>query len=221
MARVAEIPLFPLKTVLFPGMPLPLRIFEERYKVMLRELLESGGCFGVLLIRDGEEVGDGAIPHDVGTTARIEECQELEGGRFALSARGVQRFRLVRMLEPRPYPYGQVELIEDQRGSESASLQRAVETVRATFPSYIRLTLSLSDEWIRSFSLPRAPHELVDFAAPWLRIDEEIKQRLLEARPPLDRVALLAEVLDDLIGRLQEEAAEHRRHKFGALGTQN
>ena len=49
-----ELPLFPLRTVLFPGMELPLRIFEERYRVMIRELLDSGGEFGVLLIREGE-----------------------------------------------------------------------------------------------------------------------------------------------------------------------
>ena len=61
MARVAfvEIPLFPLRTVLFPGMPLPLQIFEERYKAMTRELLDRGGEFGVLLIRQGSEVGGG------------------------------------------------------------------------------------------------------------------------------------------------------------------
>ena len=57
-----QIPLFPLRTVLFPGMVLPLRIFEERYKTMVRELLDTGGVFGVLLIREGEEVGGGAKP---------------------------------------------------------------------------------------------------------------------------------------------------------------
>ena len=92
-------PLFPLRTVLFPGMPLPLRIFEERYKVMIRELLDSGGEFGVLLIREGNEVGGGARPYDVGTLARIEESAETEGGRYVIEARGTRRFRLRRVSE--------------------------------------------------------------------------------------------------------------------------
>ena len=108
-----EIPFFPLRTVLFPGMPLPLQIFEPRYRTMTRELLESGGVFGVLLIREGNEVGGGAVPYSVGTTARIEQCQELPNGRYVVSARGKRRFRVVRTLAPRPYPYGEVEYIDD------------------------------------------------------------------------------------------------------------
>ena len=87
-----EIPLFPLRTVLFPGADLPLRIFEDRYRTMTRELLVSHGQFGVLLIREGKEVGGSALPHSVGTTASIEECREIEGGRFVMNARGVRRF---------------------------------------------------------------------------------------------------------------------------------
>ena len=110
-------PLFPLRTVLFPGMPLPLRIFEERYKTMTKELLESGGEFGVLLIREGNEVGGAARPYDVGTLARIEESTEMQGGRYILHARGTRRFRLRRMLSPRPYPFGEIELIDDRAGN--------------------------------------------------------------------------------------------------------
>ncbi|MYI86642.1 MAG: hypothetical protein F4081_07645, partial [Dehalococcoidia bacterium] len=83
-----EIPLFPLRAVLFPGHELPLQIFEERYKTMTRELLESGGVFGVILIKHGNEVGGSAVPYDVGTTAVIEEHRELPGGRFQLGTRG-------------------------------------------------------------------------------------------------------------------------------------
>ena len=120
-----ELPLFP-PSVLFPGRPLPLRTFEERYKLMVRELLESRGEFGVILIREGQEVGSGAKPHNFGTLARIEECEELQGGRFALDARGTRRFKLVRMLSPRPYPYGQVEVIDDSTPENTPQLRHAV-----------------------------------------------------------------------------------------------
>lgn len=216
-----ELPLFPLRTVLFPGMPLPLRIFEERYRIMTRELLASEGGFGVLLIREGHEVGGGAIPHEIGTTARIEEAEEVEGGRFVLQARGEQRFRLVRMLEPRPYPYGEVELIDDTRWEDAPPLRSALETVRATFPAYFRLALSLSDQWARGMKLPANPHDLVNFLAPWLQTDEDVKQRLLEIEGAAARVGQLAEVLDELLAKTREAVDEHRRRKFTGLGSQN
>ena len=215
-----EIPLFPLRTVLFPGMPLPLQIFEERYRVMTRELLASGAEFGVLLIREGKEVGGGAIPFEVGTTARIEECEELPGGRFAMTARGMRRFRLVQMLPARPYPFGRVELMDDAEVLTPQSL-RASETVRATFPLYFRLALSLTDQWAQGMKLPERPHALVNFLAPWLQIDEEAKQRLLEVEAPADRVAHLAELLDDLLARTREEVVEYRRRKFAGIGSGN
>lgn len=216
-----QIPLFPLRTVLFPGMALPLRVFEERYKVMARELLENGGVFGVLLIREGEEVGGDAMPFDVGTTARIERSVALDGGRYTLSARGVQRFRVRRMLAPRPYPFGEVELIDDAPGAPTPRLTAAMETVRTTFPAYFRLALSLSDQWAKGLKLPSDPHRMVNYIAPWLQASEEVKQRLLEIEPATDRVAHLAEVIDDLLTRTREEVADYRRRKFRSLGAQN
>jgi Lon protease-like protein len=215
-----EIPLFPLRTVLFPGMPLPLQIFEERYRVMTRELLENQGEFGVLLIREGKEVGGGAVPFDIGTTARIEEWEEISGGRFILTARGMRRFRLKRMLSPRPYPYGEVELMDDSEVL-TPQVMRATETVRATFPLYFRLALSLTDQWAQGMKLPERPHALVNFLGPWLQIEEEAKQRMLEIEAPGDRVAHLAEVLDDLLARTRDEVLEYRRRKFAAIGSGN
>jgi len=202
-------------------MPLPLRIFEERYRVMTRELLASGSPFGVLLIKEGQEVGGGAVPHNVGTIAVIEQAHEVEGGRFSIAARGRQRFRLLRMLEPRPYPYGEIELIDDVTSEGDEHLARALETVRATFPAYFRLALSLTDQWARGLKLPQDPHELVDFLAPWLQVDEDVKQRLLEIEPAAERVAYLAEVLDDLLGRTREKVIQYRRRKYDGFGAKN
>ena len=216
-----EIPLFPLRTVLFPGMALPLRIFEERYRIMMRDLLAGDRHFGVLLIREGSEVGGGAIPFEVGTTAFIEKWEEIPGGRYVLSAKGERRFRLVRMLEPRPYPYGEIELVSTEYRGDEARLQRALETVRATFPAYFRLALSLTDQWAKGLKLPTDAHDVVDFLGPWLQVDEEQKQRLLEIEPASDRVGYLAEILDDLLNRTQAEVTEYRRKKFDSLGGRN
>lgn len=214
-------PLFPLRTVLFPGMPLPLRIFEDRYKTMISELLASGGEFGVLLIREGAEVGGGARPHEVGTLAKIEECTEIEGGRYVLDARGTRRFRLKRMLAPRPYPFGEIEVLDDGPEPATPPLTHAMETVRTTFPLYFRLAMSLTDQWSQGMKLPERPHHLVNFLGPWLQIEEEMKQRLLELTTAQERVAHLAEILDDLLMRTREEVDEHRRKKFWAIGSGN
>jgi len=216
-----ELPLFPLRTVLFPGMPLPLQVFEERYRAMTRELIASGGRFGVLLIREGGEVGGGAIPYTVGTTARIEEWKELPNGRFVLTARGERRFRLKELLEPRPYPYGEIELFDDTDWERSGELEAALGRVRAEFPEYFQLALSLTGQWARGMRLPRAPHALVDFLAPWLQADEPIRYGLLEPHDALSRVLALRELLTSLLQRARRDAGAHRLQKYRGFGFGN
>lgn len=93
--ETGEMPLFPLQTVLFPGGRLPLRIFEQRYMDMAKACLRDGSAFGVCLIRDGSEVGEPALPEDVGCTARIAEWDMPNLGVLQIVARGVQRFRIL------------------------------------------------------------------------------------------------------------------------------
>lgn len=90
-----EIPLFPLQAVLFPGGRLPLRIFEQRYMEMAKACLRDGTSFGVCLIRDGREVGEAALPEDVGCTARIAEWDMPQLGVLQIVARGDRRFRIL------------------------------------------------------------------------------------------------------------------------------
>ena len=90
-----QVPLFPLNVVLFPGGPLPLRIFESRYIDMVSERMQSEGPFGVLLIRDGQEAGGPASMHDIGTLARITDFYQGSDGLLGVTAIGEQRFRLL------------------------------------------------------------------------------------------------------------------------------
>lgn len=91
-----EIPLFPLNTVLFPGGPLPLRIFETRYVDMVRRCMREQSCFGVVLIRAGSEAGDVGSSCDVGTTARIVDFYTLPDRLLGITCRGERRFRVLR-----------------------------------------------------------------------------------------------------------------------------
>jgi uncharacterized protein len=93
-ARIDDLPLFPLHTVLFPRGRLPLRIFEARYMDMAKSCLRDGTAFGVCLIREGREVGDAALPHDIGTLARIASWDMPQLGVLHVVALGEQRFRI-------------------------------------------------------------------------------------------------------------------------------
>ena len=95
-SAAGEIPLFPLQTVLFPGGRLPLRIFEQRYMDMAKACLRDGTPFGVCLIREGAEVGEPAVPENLGCTARIVEWDMPQLGLLQVVARGEQRFRIRR-----------------------------------------------------------------------------------------------------------------------------
>lgn len=92
---MTDIPLFPLNTVLFPGGRLPLRIFEQRYMEMAKACLREDAPFGVCLIREGQEVGEPALPEDVGCTARIAEWDMPQLGVLQVVARGERRFRIL------------------------------------------------------------------------------------------------------------------------------
>ena len=216
-----ELPLFPLNTVLFPGMRLPLQIFEPRYKVMLAELLERGGEFGVLLIREGPEVGGEAETFDVGTTACFEEVQEAPDGRFFVTARGRRRFRLLQRLPSAPYPRGLVDFLPDLPLPDTPAVREAERNVRERFPVYFRAALELSGQWARDLELPARAEELPDFLGPWLQVEEAERQRLLAVVEPEARLSLLAETIATLAARLSEEVAEHRRRKYRWLGAEN
>lgn len=90
-----EIPIFPLRTVLFPGGILPLKVFEQRYLEMTKTCLRDDTPFGVCLIREGSEVGTPALPHTVGCLATITEWDMPQLGLFQLLARGGERFRIL------------------------------------------------------------------------------------------------------------------------------
>ena len=105
-----ELPLFPLNTVLFPGQVLPLHIFEERYRLMIRRCLAEDAPFGVALIQTGAEVGAAAEPHTVGTVARIIESSHLPDGTMNIVTVGTERFRIHRLIHDQPYLRGEVEI---------------------------------------------------------------------------------------------------------------
>jgi uncharacterized protein len=106
-----ELPLFPLNTVLFPSLPLPLHIFEERYRLMIGGCIVTDNLFGVCLIKEGVEVGGPAEPFEIGTIAQITEVQRQPDGRMNLMTFGTGRFKLLEITQREPYLIGRVQLL--------------------------------------------------------------------------------------------------------------
>jgi Lon protease-like protein len=137
---VIEIPLFPLRSVLCPGVALPLHIFEERYRLMISRCIERGEPFGVILLRQGREVGPirGEVAA-VGTTAAIRRAGAYPDGRLDILTVGQQRFRLEDVdTTAEPYLVGQVSLLEEPTGPPAEASQLAAR-VGERFLEYLRL----------------------------------------------------------------------------------
>ena len=197
-----RLPLFPLGMVLLPGLLLPLHVFEERYRDLVRDLLElpePERRFGVVAIREGREVGaDGVTAlHEVGCVAQLRRVTPYDDGRFEIVATGGERFRLTGLADGPSYAVGLVEWLPDDLGGadEAALLDRAVRTA---FKHYLSaLTQARDEESLELGELPGDSLVLSYVVAASVVVDLEDRQRLL-AEP-------------DGVARLRAELALLRR----------
>ena len=107
-------PMFPLGSVLVPGLLLPLHVFEPRYRALVHDVLAADGRFGVTLIERGSEVGGGDERTAVGTAAQIVQAEESPDGRWGILAVGEERIRVLRWLDDDPYPRAVAEPLVDE-----------------------------------------------------------------------------------------------------------
>jgi uncharacterized protein len=198
----SRLPLFPLGSVLFPGLVLPLHIFEPRYRQLVTDLLASPEPrqFGVIAIRRGRETGVGGVSalYGTGCTAVLRQVERLEDGRFDLVAVGGQRFRLGELADPAPYLSGEVELLPDEVGDD-AEAALAVQAVQRLFLSYLGLLAERGGVRVTVPELPDEPVLLSHLVAAAVVVDLPDKQRLLEEpdarrRLAAERVLLAREI---------------------------
>jgi len=214
------LPIFPLGTVLFPGGTLPLRIFEERYKLMIGRCIEEQLPFGVVLIKAGVEVGGAAIPYDIGTTARIARVEQLPQGRYNLLTVGVQRFHILETDTTEPYLQARVEYLARPDGDDTATLATA-ERVSAMFADHYRWTLQLGDQWTRQIALPTRPEMLANFIANRLEVEAAVKQQLLEADTVRACLEFEERILTQANRLLLARVQAQQRQKYGGFGATN
>ncbi|MGB3240016.1 MAG: LON peptidase substrate-binding domain-containing protein [Geitlerinemataceae cyanobacterium] len=187
---VRELPLFPLpEVVLFPGRPLPLHIFEFRYRMMMNTILNSDRRFGVLR---WDPANSKAAP--VGCCAEVVQYQRLPDDRLKLWTLGQQRFRVLEYVREKPYYVGLVEWIEDRPPQENLRTQ-ALE-VEQLLRDVVRLSAKLMDQRIElPDDIPSLPTELSYWVAGNLYGVAAEQQALLEMEDTANRLQRESEIL--------------------------
>ena len=190
--RCMRVPLFPLNTVLFPGGPLPLRIFEPRYVDMISERMKADAPFGVLLIREGGEVGP-ATTFETGTLARITDWYQGSDGLLGVTAIGEQRFRLLSSRRQADgLNVGQIEILDAEPRVELPSeFSHLPEILDAVLDDLGKLYEGLSRDAADANWLSYRFIEI-------LPINLEEKQRCLESSDTLARLSLVARLIESV-----------------------
>lgn len=181
-----EIPLFPLSGVLFPGGVLLLKVFEQRYLDMAAACMKNSSPFGVCLIASGQEVGETAVPHSIGTLAHVNHGDMPQLGILMLSVRGGRRFRIFsQTTQADGLLRAQVKLLEEPPPQEVPEAQRGL------LPLLMNVVNDLGPE-----KMPE-PHAFDDAAWVGYRLTEIVpvqplaKQKLLELDDPVSRLEIL------------------------------
>ena len=148
--------MFPLGTVLVPGGLLPLHVFEPRYRALMQDCLAGDGCFGVVLIERGSEVGGNDQRFGFGTVARIRDAAQLPDGRWVLVGEGTERIRVSRWLPDDPYPRAEVASVTDAAWREEA--RPALEAAKTEVRRALAYASELGEASIAAtFELPEDP----------------------------------------------------------------
>jgi Lon protease-like protein len=207
METTERFPLFPLGIVLLPSEVVPLHIFEERYKLMIGECLESDGEFGIVWLAD-----DGL--REVGCTARITQVlAELEDGRLNILVAGGRPFRLMRRIDDMPYPAGDVQMLDEESPPEEEDEDAAgAELAAEARERYADLVEHVTDERPSADDL----EDLDAYGmAATIEFDAGSKQDLLELRSERERLARVRDLFVSTMKRLSES------EKAGELAKSN
>jgi ATP-dependent Lon protease len=216
---LSDLPLFPLPVVLFPGVPLPLHIFEPRYRQMLIDIRLSNNLFGLSYF--DSSTSDSEVPPvgHVGCVAEVTETQTFPDGRSTILTLGVIRYRIESYVERGdPYLVAHVSYFEDDDEDESMLAATARE-VAETFTRIAQAVRTINDE---RASLPditdTEPQRLSFLVAAAMEIEADVKQELLELRSTSERLERLREMLNVAVKGYEERARIHELAKSNGHG---
>lgn len=198
------VPLFPLpNVVLFPNTPLPLYVFEERYRTMIREVIAGDGELIIALLRAGSESNySSAEVHEVACLGKIESYEELEDGKYNIVVVGVQRVRITGEVHHSPYRLVEVETIEDSEYNEAAAeIVSNHNQLGALFARFTELATGVKQHAIEL--MPQLDFEsLVNMVAMTLNLSIEQKQSLLEIDDVSERCSVLIPIMQQQLETL-------------------
>jgi uncharacterized protein len=200
------VPLFPLpNVVLFPKTPMPLYIFEERYRTMVREALSGNRELVIALLRSGYETSYAGISavHTIACLGRIETYEELEDGKYNIVVVGIHRVRLLREVQHSPYRLVEVEKLEEEpQGKRSAEAIQRHNHLGGLFAKFTELATGIKQQQALEL-MPQLDFEsLVNMVAMTLNLPIEQKQSLLEIGEPAGRCDVLIPVLQQQLETL-------------------
>lgn len=210
VSGVKELPLFPLQLVLFPGAPLPLHIFEPRYRQMIEDVQLNNNLFGVSYHDQSTSEGSRPPPGHVGCVAEVVEVQPLPDGRSNILTVGVIRYRIEQYLEEgAPYLVARLSYFEDDEEGEEL-LADSAGIVSELFMRIARAIRTINDE---RAGLPDVtgtdPQRLSFLVAAAMEMETELKQELLELRSTAERLRRLTDMLKRAVGHYEERARIH------------
>jgi Lon protease-like protein len=213
VSGVSTLPIFPLPIVLFPGVPLPLHIFEPRYRQMLDDIRISNNLFGLSYLEDSTE-NETPLAGQIGCVAEVTETQTLDDGRSNILTVGVIRYRIEEYVERGdPYLLARVSFFEDEP-EDSDLLRASAQEVAATFTRIARAVRTINDE---RTNLPdisdTEPQRLSFLVAAAVELDTNAKQLLLELRSTTERLERLREILALVVDNYEERARVHELAK--------
>lgn len=213
-----RIPLFPLNTVLFPGMPLTLHIFEDRYKLMVGRCLAEKRPFGVVMLQEGsaeQRPGQSVVPYRVGCSAVITQVQPVGMGRMNILAIGYERFRTVAYDDSQEYLSADIDPLP-YAPLDAIAVEAPVARLRSLVERYAQMLTQAENTSFDGLKLPEDPLELVFLAASLLKSSMEDKQALLEIP---DSNSLLEQVLARYRKEMLLYAISARAPESGELHT--
>lgn len=211
---VKDLPIFPLAVVLFPGVPLPLHIFEPRYRQMLSDVRVNNSLFGVSYFDATSSTHEIPPAGHIGCVAEVSETQTLPDGRSNILTVGVIRYRIEEYVERGdPYLVARVSFFEDEP-EEDELLHESSREVAETFTRIARAVRTINDE---RASLPdisdTEPQRLSFLVAAAMEVDTDLKQELLEMRSTSDRLRRLRDILARAVSGYEERARIHEMAK--------
>ena len=191
-----RLPLFPLSAPLFPGMTLPLHIFESRYGQLLRDRASSDPIFGVVLTRSGREVGDQPEIFEIGTAASLLGMRQHDDGRADIAVRGGRRFRVIETDQDRPYLVATVEWITDP--DDATSDEQLITLADRTRTAMLRLVAAAAGAGnmpVPELNLPEDPTDLGYLLSRTLWLNTWERQELLESPTAGTRMERLRSII--------------------------